>query len=364
MINNIELRNFRSYSDIKINLSQGINVFIGKNAQGKTNLLEAIYFISNVRSHRTKNDKDLIKINRDYSRIIINREKENLNEKIMCVIHSEGKFFSINDNAITKTSDILGRINTVLFFPNETRIFSDAPSLRRIFFDVEIGKVNNNYTKEFKEFNNFLKERNKLLKEDNVDQILLDILTKKIVEKQLIIIKERKFITDFINQYINEILSKLSEEKFEIKMNYQSTVKNKTYEDLLFKYESNKKRDIHAKTTTEGIHRDDYEFKIKEIEISKFLSQGQIRLVLLAIKLVLIDYIYLKTKNKPVLLLDDVFSELDKKHQIRLIKNIPTDLQTIITTTYFNEVFKNTKTKKYLIRDSKIFQEEEENGEH
>lgn len=359
MINNIHLNNFRSYEEVKIVLSNKINVFIGENGQGKTNLLEAIYYISNIRSHRTRNDKDLIKSGEIFSRIIINVEKHNKKEKLMCVIHSDGKYFSINNNVVAKTSDILGRINTVLFYPNETKIFSDTPSSRRTFFDVEMGKVSKEYTNEYQEFNNLLKDRNKLFKEDKVDKILLEVITNKLIEKQMLIIKERLFITKFINDNILSILNNLSAEKLDVKMEYISTVKNLDYDKLLKKYKSNIDKDTHARTTTEGIHRDDYEFTINNVEISKYLSQGQIRLVLLAIKFVLIDYIIFKTKEKPILLLDDVLSELDETHQNKLIENLPNQVQTIITTTDFHKVFKNKNIKKFKIKASKIIQEED-----
>ena len=359
MINNIQLINFRSYKKIEIDLSNEINVFVGKNGQGKTNLIEAIYYISNIRSHRTKNDRDLINTNEDFSRIIVEAETFNKKEKLMCVIHSGGKYFSINNNMVAKTSDILGRVNTLLFYPNETKIFSDTPSSRRTFFDVEIGKVSKEYTNEFRDYNNLLKDRNVLLKEDKVDKILLDIITKKLIEKQLSIIKEREFITEFINEKINPILMKFSTNKLNIKMNYISKVKENNSGQLLKIYNSNIDRDIQARTTTEGIHRDDYEFTIENIEISKYLSQGQTRLVLLAIKFVLIDYILLKTNRKPILLLDDVLSELDEVHQKKLIENIPRYLQTIITTTKHYDVFKKDNINIFKIRESQIIQEEE-----
>lgn len=359
MINNIQLNNFRSYKDLQVELSKNINVFIGENGQGKTNLLEAIYFISNIRSHRTRSDKDLIHVEDDFARIIVNTEKNNKKEKIMCVIHAEGKYFSINNNVVAKTSDILGRINTILFYPNETKIFSDTPSSRRTFFDVEIGKTSKNYTRIFQEFNNLLKDRNRLLKEEKIDKILLDVITKKMIESQLFIINERKFITKFINNKIKNNLKKLSSDEFEIDMTYISSVKDLNFDEMLSKYNSNIDRDSFARTTTEGIHRDDYEFKTNGVEISKYLSQGQTRLVLLAIKFVLIDYIILKTKENPILLLDDVLSELDLNHQKKLIKSIPNYVQTIITTTEYNLVFKNADIRKYQIKESKILIKED-----
>ena len=358
MITSIHLNNFRSYKEEKITLSNNINVFIGKNGQGKTNLLEAIYFISNIRSHRTRNDNDLIKNGSDYTRIIVNINSKNTSEKLICVIHQKGKFFSINNNVVSKTSGILGRVNTVLFYPNETRIFTDSPATRRNFFDVEIGKVSKEYLSIFQQFNNLLKDRNKLLKEKDVDLILLDIITNNLIDKQLIIIKEREYLCKFINKNIDKYLKKFTSD-LNIKMDYISTLKNQSKEGLKIKYSKNLDRDKFNGITNEGIHRDDYEFLINNIEISKYLSQGQTRLVLLAIKFVITDYIILKTNKKPVLLLDDVFSELDSHHQKKVLLNIPKDIQTIITTTDHYEIFNNKSVKLYKIKNSQIITEED-----
>lgn len=363
-ISNIHLNNFRSYEETKFRLAKNINIFIGKNGQGKTNLLEAIYFISNIRSHRTRNDKDLIKNNNDFSRIIVEVVSKDKKEKLMCVIHSEGKYFSINDNTVAKTSDMLGRINTILFYPNETKIFSDTPSSRRTFFDVEIGKVSKNYTNTFQEFNKLLKNRNKVLKEEEVDLILLNVITRQLIENQLVIIKERQYLVNYINKRLNSYLQKLSNQSFKIDMKYVSTIKELNLKEQIIKYEDNFKRDKFNGITTEGIHRDDFEFYTNGIEITKYLSQGQTRLVLLAIKFVLIDYIIDKTNQTPILLLDDVLSELDEDHQINLIENIPKHVQTIITATNDHEIFNQKNIKKFIIKASKIIKEEDFYGRY
>lgn len=354
MIKNIHLSNFRSYDEVKIQLAENINVFIGNNGQGKTNLLEAIYFISNIRSHRTRNDKDLIKNNQEYARIIINNVENSHHEQIVSVIHQKGKYFSINKVVINKTSEMLGRINTVLFYPNETTLFSDSPGVRRSFFDVEIGKVSKKYTTIFQSFNNLLKDRNQLLKSENVDMILLDIINEKIIYAQIEIIKARKHLTDFINEHLNKYIKKLSKEDMEIKLIYESTVKGFDEKEFSLKYQNNLNRDMFNKVTTEGIHRDDFRFYLKDIEVSKYLSQGQIRIVLLALKFVFIDYIYTKTNKMPILLLDDVFSELDIENQAKVISCIPKNVQTIITTVKDEEIFKNQNIKKYYIENNKI----------
>lgn len=360
MIKSIQLNNFRSYKAVKVDLSENINVFIGKNGQGKTNLLESIYFISNIRSHRTKNDLDLIKVNENFSRIIVEKQAF-INEEIMCVIHDKGKYFSINGNAVKTTSEMLGKINTVLFYPTETRLFSDSPSVRRNFFDVEIGKVSFEYTQSFQQFNNVLKDRNRLLKEEKADLILLDILTKKMSELQILLIKERVYLIDYINQHINKYLYNLIKTDLNISLEYKSGIKDLDDKALYARYKSNERRDLLTKVTNEGIHRDDYIIYSENIEVERFLSQGQIRIVLLAIKLVLVDYIYEKSNINPILLLDDVLSELDSDNQINLINSIPKRVQTIITTTDDYDIFNSKNIKRFIIENSKIIKEEEAN---
>lgn len=358
MIKNISLLNFRSYSKLDLELSDNINVLIGKNGQGKTNLLEAIYFISNIRSHRTKNDLSLIKNDEEYSRIIVNKDNNGKTNKLTCIIHQDGKYFSIDNQSIKKTSEMLGIINTVLFYPTETTLFTDSPSIRRNFFDVEIGKVSSIYLRNFQTFNQVLKERNKLLKESKVDQVLLEIFTNKIIPVQIEINRRRRILIDYINSNIQAYLNKLLDKPFDINIIYKSAINDLDEVKLLELYQNSQKKDLLYRNTTEGIHRDDYDILSNGIEIDKFLSQGQIRIVLLAIKLVIVDFIYLKTKEQPILLLDDVMSELDENNQINLINAIPDYVQTIITTTEKSNIFLKESINVIHIDNSKIRNEE------
>ncbi|NLY62885.1 MAG: DNA replication/repair protein RecF [Erysipelothrix sp.] len=358
MINNISLSNFRSYSKLNLNLSNNINVLIGKNGQGKTNLLESIYFISNIRSHRTKNDLDLIKKGQEYSRIIVNKSNNNKDTNLTCIIHQDGKYFSIDNNPIKKTSEMLGIINTVLFYPTETTLFTDSPAIRRNFFDVEIGKVSSIYLSNFQSFNKILKDRNRILKADKVDTLLLEILTNQLIPVQIEINRRRKILIDFINQNIAKYLDLLLDEAFPITINYRSSITGLDTNDLIDLYKKSEKKDQLYRNTSEGIHRDDYEIYSNDIEIDKFLSQGQIRIVLLAIKLVIVDFIYEKTKETPILLLDDVMSELDINNQMNLLNAIPDYVQTIITTTEQSKIFTNDNINIIYIENSQIRNEE------
>ncbi|NLC34099.1 MAG: DNA replication/repair protein RecF [Erysipelothrix sp.] len=357
MITKLSLSNFRSYSHLELNLTPNINVIIGKNGHGKTNILEAIYFISNIRSHRTRNDLSMIKHDSEYARIIIESQKNDKHNKIMSVIHSKGKYFSINNQSIKKTSEMLGMINTVLFYPTETTLFSDSPSVRRNFFDVEIGKVSQIYTYNFQTFNRLLKDRNQMLKREALDDILFEMITSEMIDVQIEISKRRFILIQYINQNIQAVLDKLLTQSIPINIQYKSTVVNQDRDALKISYQKCKQRDIQLKATQDGIHRDDYLILSDDIEVSKVLSQGQIRMVLLAIKLVIVDFIYEKSGIKPILLLDDVMSELDADNQINLINAIQ-DVQTIITTTETLNIFEKQNVNNIHIVNSHIRNEE------
>ena len=262
----------------------------------------------------------------------------------MSVIHSKGKYFSINNQSIKKTSEMLGMINTVLFYPTETTLFSDSPSVRRNFFDVEIGKVSQIYTYNFQTFNRLLKDRNQML-------------TSEMIDVQIEISKRRFILIQYINQNIQAVLDKLLTQSIPINIQYKSTVVNQDRDALKISYQKCKQRDIQLKATQDGIHRDDYLILSDDIEVSKVLSQGQIRMVLLAIKLVIVDFIYEKSGIKPILLLDDVMSELDADNQINLINAIQ-DVQTIITTTETLNIFEKQNVNNIHIVNSHIRNEE------
>ena len=343
-IKTIELNSFRNYDHIQCELDPQLNVFIGANGQGKTNLLESLAFLSSLRSFRQVSDSDLIQFDKDYARVSCILEDDIIDKKLSVMIHPSGKTLRYQNQLIRKTSEFIGLINTVIFSPIDMSFFEDAPRVRRKVFDLEAGKLSRLYLSQMLIFNKSLKQRNALLKEKNIDRTLLDILTKQLAKSQVEIILYRRQMVEFINSKINEIYERFSKVPLHISITYEETLPESTNleNDLIHLYQKSIDKDIFHKTTQKGLQRDDFVFKANDIEISKIASQGQKRLVLLAFKLTLVEYIVSLSKSYPILLLDDVFSELDEYHQKTLLKTLPKESQTIITTTQ-SQVLKEIK---------------------
>lgn len=330
-INKIELKSFRNYQSLTLNLSTNLNVFIGDNGQGKTNLLEAIYYLSATRSFKNIDDQAMIQSEAPFSKVLVQFDDNQL-MTISSVIHPNGKSFFLGDKVVQKTSDIIGRLNTLLFTPQDLELIYASPKIRRKFLDLEIGKVSKKYLLNLKSYYKILKERNAYLKEDTLDFVYLNTITEQLAEASIVIVNERKALVQFLNEHINDIISKISMIKETVTIFYQ-TVTFKDKDSLLKVYDNSLNRDIMFKQTSIGVHKDDFIVNMNNRSAFSYASQGQIRIIVLAIKLCLIRYIFNKTGSYPILLLDDVLSELDITNQKKLLELIPNDIQTIITTT-------------------------------
>ena len=357
-INNISIRNFRNYDNLELDFNSRINIFIGDNAQGKTNLLESIYVLAITKSHRIFIDNNLIKNKEIYTKIkgtiISNNTKKNLE----ILINSKGKSVKINNNIIKKISDYISNFNVIIFYPDDLELIKGNPSVRRKFLNIEISQLNNKYLSILNEYNLILKDRNNYLKDiriENVDKTYIDILNNKLVEKGLYIFKLRKEFLDDISIKISSIYENIYGKK-DIKIKYNSNIDFDNYneKDIKLKYleklNNNLKREILQGTTLYGPHRDDFSFIIEEEEIKEYGSQGQHRLAVLCIKLAELEIFKEKKGEYPILLLDDVFSELDEKKKNNIIKYIGKDIQTFITTTDIKNI------NEQLLNDSTIFE--------
>ncbi len=357
ILKSINLFNYRNISKITINFNKYLNVIIGDNAQGKTNILESIYFLSTTRSFRTSNDNNLIKIDSEFSvieaQIYLVRD---LN--IRCVIHDKGKSLFINKNKVIKSSDFVGNINAVLFSPSDLEFFTDSPKNRRKEINIEIGKISKEYNSHLSNYLKLLKDRNNLLK-NNVDLILLDIIDDSLIKSSIYILNYRNRFIDFINNNINEKLFIICNYELNIKVVYDTYTSNYDYENIKNIYKNGLNKDILFKSTNIGIHKDDYKFMVNNIPIQDFASQAQRRLVILAYKLCVLDFIYNVSGNYPILLLDDVMSELDNKNKTSLLNYLNGLIQTIITTTDLNDILINTDIKPSVVEivDGKIKKE-------
>lgn len=361
-INFVELRNFRNYSYEKFLLSPKINILLGDNAQGKTNMLESIYFSCIGKSFKTKNEKELIKNELNNARIVIDFEKNNGNNSIVIEFKDNQKYIMLNQINITKMSSMLGNLACVFFSPNELKLVKEAPEDRRRFLDIDISQINKNYYFNLVKYNKILKERNKLLK--STDDLKLIDETLPIWDYQLassaseIIIDRLEFIKK-LNEYSSVEHSNLTDNKEKLIVEYSSCddFNNKTKAEieqiLLNKLIDTRDKDLRLKYTNVGPHRDDLKIYLNELEVKSFGSQGQQRTSLLSIKLAELEIFKEVFNEYPLLLLDDVFSELDENRKNRLFERVK-DVQTIITTTKFDLVNSNINANIIKVEDGKI----------
>ena len=330
LITELELQNFRNYETQKIEFNNSINVFYGDNAQGKTNILEAIFLCTFGKSFRTNKEKELIKLGKDNANVIIEYEKKDRDGKISISI-SDKKQILVNGIKIKKLSELLGNINIVIFTPDDINILKGGPALRRRFLDMMIGQLKPNYVYTLNMYIKTLEQRNNYLrqiKEENKPENLLDIWDEKLIEYADIIYKYRKEFIDKIKKKINIIHKKITDEKEEINIQYISNCESKeVYSELL---KQRRKLDIIKGFTTKGIHRDDFEIYINNKELSIYGSQGQNRTAILSLKLSELQVIYDEIEEEPILLLDDFMSELDINRRKNFLNNI-NNTQVIIT---------------------------------
>lgn len=349
----IELKNFRNYENLKLEFNKNINIFIGDNAQGKTNILESIYVLAVTKSHRTSKDLYLLKENSLFTKII-GEVEEDTKKKYEVLINKEGKRVSINDNPLKKVSNYLSNINAIMFCPDDLEIIKGSPLNRRSFFNVEISVFNNEYVRYLSDYNKLLKTRNEYLKEnDKFNKEYFDILTDKLIDLNIKIYLERKKFIEKINKYIVDIYKNISG-KDNIKVYYDSFIdddddENNLKRQLQDKFDRLINNELFNKITLLGIHKDDFSIYIDNVKINNYGSQGQHRIAILCLKLAEIE-IYRKEYNKkPILLLDDIFSELDKNKKENIINYIENDLQVFITSTDLDNIDKK------IVENSDIF---------
>lgn len=331
LVKDIKLHNYRNYSNINIPLHPTLNIIIGPNGIGKTNILESVIVSSNTKSFRTLNDKELIKKEEEYSKIEINSDVGLL--KI--VINQTGKSLFINNNPIKKTSEYIGKLNAILFKPSDLELFSISPKERRKLLDIELGKISKDYLSSLVTYNKLLKDKNKLLKENHIDQNYLELIDQEMIPNIIQIINLREEFFKNINLWISDIYQAISNTNTKIEIVYKKCCEQNEVKDKLL---NSKEKDNFYHYATFGPHHDDYYFKFNDDELNSVASQGQKRMVFISFKFALIKYIQLITKTTPVILLDDVLSELDTDNQSRLLRMLPSNAQIIITDTDVNGI--------------------------
>jgi DNA replication and repair protein RecF len=349
-IKSLSLKDYRNYGYCDVNFSDGINILFGNNAQGKTNIIEAIYLCATSKSHRTSNDKELINLGKSEAHIKLTVSKQEIDEIIDIHIKKNNrKGIAVNRLPIRKLSELLGIVNVIIFSPEDLGLIKNGPKERRRFLNLELCQLDNIYYHNLQQYQKILKQRNNLLK--NMKKIQKDDETINIWDNQLVdygnkIIKRREEFIKDLNEIINKIHMDISGNKEKLYIEYEKNVKNIDFKQKL---KDNLERDIRFGTTSIGPHRDDMMFLVSGIDIRKYGSQGQQRTAALSLKLSEIRLVIDKIDDTPILLLDDVLSDLDEHRQKYLINSL-NNIQTIVTCTGVEDDIKNNINIEKLYR--------------
>ncbi len=355
-VESLALRNFRNYEALDIIFSDKINILYGDNAQGKTNILESIYLSATTRSHKRAKEKDIIRFGEEESHIRINIKKRDVGHRIDVHLKKIGnKGIAIDGIPIKKSTELFGLINIIIFSPEDLSVVKSSPGERRRFMDMEICQLSRIYYSNLSKYNKILDQRNNTLKQiayRNGVEDVLDVWDDQLVDVGSSIIKERQNFINMLNEVIKEIHKNLTSEGEEIELKYEPNVESDNFDDVL-----KEKRNIDIKniTTMSGPHRDDFGIFINNVDVRKYGSQGQQRTAALSLKLAEIELVKKIINDNPILLLDDVMSELDSKRREALLNSIK-DIQTIITCTGYDDFIKQriNVDKIYKISNGKI----------
>lgn len=337
IVKQIELKNFRNYETLCLPLHGGINILFGDNAQGKTNVLEAIYLCGTTKSHKGSKEKELIQLGENEAHIRMMVERGNIPHRIdMHLKKNKAKGVAIDGLPIRRSSELFGMIHIVFFSPEDLSMIKNGPAERRRFLDLELCQLNKLYLHYLADYNKALNQRNTLLKQIGLKRELLDtidIWDSQLLEYGQQLISCRRTFLEQLNEILPQVHNKLSGGKETLLIQYEPNVE---FELFAVRLKEQRERDIATKMTNCGPHRDDIRFVIGGEDVKRYGSQGQQRTAALSLKLAELELVREMIKEKPVLLLDDVLSELDRKRQTQLLNSIE-DLQTIITCTGLEE---------------------------
>jgi len=337
ILKSLELMDYRNYNQLNMQFHNGTNILYGENAQGKTNILEAVYLCGTTKSHRGSKDKEIIMFHKDEAHVRVILERNTIPHKIdLHLKKNKAKGVAIDGIPIKRQGELFGMLNLVFFSPEDLYIIKNGPGERRRFIDLELCQLDKVYLYHLANYNKVLLQRNNLLKQIGFNRNLLDTLyiwDEKLIEYGVKIIDARSAFIKRLNELVYDIHKKLTGGKEELGLQYEPNVKKDEFEEKLKK---SLERDLTLKMTNVGPHRDDLNFLTDSIDIRKYGSQGQQRTAALSCKLAEIELVKAVIKENPILLLDDVLSELDRQRQTHLLESIG-DIQTIITCTGLEE---------------------------
>lgn len=362
-IEQLKLTNYRNYDQLDISFDNKINVIIGENAQGKTNLMEAIYVLAFTRSYRTPRERELIKWNQEYAVLMGMIRKRHQSFPLEIAISSRGKKAKMNRLEQKRLSDYIGALNVVMFAPEDLTLVKGPPQIRRRFIDMELGQIQPRYVYHLGQYQKILRQRNNLLRQMQLKRgkrteqdILLQVLTDQLVEHAVILLERRFLFLDLLRKWAIPIHYEISQKLEQLEIAYNPTIdvsegasKEKIEITYMEKFQQMKQSEIDRGTTLIGPHRDDLTFFINQRDVKTFGSQGQQRTTALSIKLAEIDLIHNEVGEYPILLLDDVLSELDDYRQSHLLSTIQGKVQTFVSTTSVDGIHHDTLKKANLL---------------
>ncbi|WP_243292745.1 DNA replication/repair protein RecF [Bacillus sp. FJAT-47783] len=360
-IKELNIKHYRNYENLEASFENKVNVIIGENAQGKTNVMEAIYVLAMAKSHRTSNDKELIQWDEDYAKIEGIIEKHNRATHLQLVLSKKGKKAKLNYLEQQKLSQYVGNMNVIMFAPEDLNLVKGSPQIRRRFIDMEIGQVSPVYLHELSKYQKIMQQRNHLLKQlqsrKQKDTGMLEVLSMQLSEAAANIVLKRQLFIKQLEKWAQPIHSGISRGLEQLNITYKPSVDvsdgaelSKIIEVFNEKFAKIKEKEIERGTTLAGPHRDDLLFYVNDRDVQTYGSQGQQRTTALSIKLAEIELIHEEIGEYPILLLDDVLSELDDYRQSHLLNTIQGKVQTFVTTTSVDGIDHHT------LKEATLFQ--------
>jgi len=350
----IKIKNFRNYDCLEVIFEKGINYLFGSNGVGKTNLIEAIYYVSNLESFRTNEDRNLVKdLNGEF---FIDAIVDGLEYSLL--VNKDSKLLSVDGIVYKKYREYLGKVNVIEFCPEEVYLLKDFPKDRRKFLDKEISKIDKEYLTNVLIYNKLLKQRNEVLKSnDSYKDDLLKVIDNKISELQVLIINKRKDFLSEIEGWVNGFKTSLNN-LYNFKISYECSFGSINKESVLKRYEETREKDKEKMITSLGVHKDDFKVYINGNDASDFGSQGEQRFIILLVKLALVNLVRNKTNNCPIVVLDDVFSELDENRKKEVYDILKMFDQVFITGCNKNDIKEIDEFVSYKIDENGIKKEE------
>lgn len=363
-IQSLSLTNFRNIAKADLHLTKNLNIFYGNNAQGKTSLVEAVSFLSMLKSFREEDDKILIHYDSDFAKIKATFVTNKILHDVEVVLERRGKNISFDGEKNIASNDFMGSVNVVTFCPSDVALFKESPKLRRDFLDDELSKLSPSYQFHKSKYNQLLKERNEFLKLEEKDAIFFLVISEQFAQINLELMNRRSEFIQKLNTYLPVKYQELSgQEDALLEVEYKTFLEGNIflYPDVYQKIITNKEEDYKRQASQIGVHRDDFIVYLNNLDVAKFGSQGQMRLCAIALKLALIEVIKEKNDDDAIIVLDDVLSELDATRQQALITYLNKQNQVLLTTAHVEEIKTNLKDyvcQYWLVEDGVIQKED------